>query len=98
MCFVTQNTSLLKAVKVSLRGLLLLLYRPSNAFSLARVEVPTVPVPLVKPAGVRMVEAYFSWNFTTAALVAEPNRVVSFPGEPAPDEETWVSELWLSNA
>ena len=73
-------------------------YFPNNEFNFALVPVPTEPVPLVSPAGVRMVEAYFSWNFTTAALVAEPNRVVSFPGEPGPEDATLVAESWLSKA
>ena len=71
-------------------------YLPSNAFSLARVEAPTVPVPEVSPAGVRMLEAYFSWNLVTAALVPPPNRVVSLPGEPGPEEATRVAESWFS--
>ncbi len=72
-------------------------YLPSNELSFALVEVPTIPVPAVNPAGVRMLEAYFSWNLITAAFVPPPNRVVSLPGEPAPEEATLVAVSLFSN-
>ena len=71
---------------------------PSNALSFALVEGPTVPVPAVNPAGVRMLEAYFSWNLVTAALVPPPNRVVSLPGEPGPEAATRVAASWFKSA
>lgn len=57
-----------------------------------------MPVPEVSPRGARISEAYFSWNFTTAALVKLPKSVVSLPGEPAPEEVILVPESWLSSA
>ena len=68
-----------------------LFYFPNSALSFALVEGPTVPVPTVKPEGVRMLEAYFSWNLVTAALVPPPKRVVSLPGEPGPEAATRVT-------
>ncbi len=59
---------------------------------MALVAGPRIPVPAVNPAGVRILEAYFSWNFITAALVAEPNKVVSFPKDPGPEDATRVAE------
>lgn len=73
-------------------------YLPSNELSFALVEVPTMPVPAVNPAGVRMLEAYFSWNLITAAFVPPPNRVVSLPGEPGPEEATRVAASLFNNA
>src|SRR3989338_1634765 len=67
-------------------------YLPSKELSLARVAGPRIPVPAVNPEGLRISEAYFSWNFTTAALVNEPKSVVSFPEEPGPEDETLVVE------
>ena len=63
--------------------------------SFARVDAPTSPVPLVKPFGVRMSAAYFSWNLMTAALVSPPKYLVSIPFEPTPDAVTIVSALPL---
>ena len=73
-----------------------MLYLPNREFSFARVEGPTMPVPAVNPEGVRMLEAYFSWNFVTAALVKEPKSVVSFPGDPTPETAIRVAESWFS--
>ena len=51
-----------------------------------------MPVPTVNPEGVRMLEAYFSWNFVTADLVKDPKSVVSLPGDPTPEEAMRVTE------
>ena|SRR3989338_6796871 len=73
-------------------------YLPSKELSLARVAGPRIPVPAVKPEGARISEAYFSWNLTTAALVADPKVAVSFPEDPGPEDETRVAESWFSSA
>jgi len=75
-----------------------LFYFPKSWLSLARVAGPRIPVPAVNPEGARISEAYFSWNFTTAALVKEPKSVVSLPGEPTPEEAIFVPESWLRSA
>jgi len=71
-------------------GNLRIRYLPSKEFSLARVAGPRIPVPAVRPEGARISEAYFSWNLTTAALVANPNKIISYPEDPGPEDKTLV--------
>jgi hypothetical protein len=52
------------------------------------VAAPSSPVPVVNPAGVRMVVLYFSWKCLIAFTVATPYLVVSFPFDPAPSTAT----------
>src|SRR3989344_7344335 len=64
---------------------------PQRAFSVARVDTPTVPVPFERPFGPRISLKYFSWNFTTATFVFAPKVVDSLPGDPTPETATCVA-------
>jgi len=54
------------------------------ALAAARVPAYQLPVPDVRPCGVKIVAALAFWNLMTAAFVNAPKYDVSFPGEPAP--------------
>jgi hypothetical protein len=60
------------------------------AFNFARVEAPTNPVPEVKPAGVKISDAYLFWKAITATLVNPPKVIDSIPAEPTPVAATLV--------
>src|SRR3989344_9079858 len=70
---------------------------PQRAFSVARVDTPTVPVPFERPFGPRISLKYFSWNFTTATFVFAPKVVDSLPGDPTPETATCVAGSVLRN-